>query len=612
MLRDAKLHQRTIVISLLDLKNAFGEISHNLIASAMRYHHIPETFIAFILNIYKHSQVAVSTGKDVTEFIDVKRGVLQEDPISPLLFNVCFNLLIRTITQPKFAQLGYIWGPNVDPFSTSCLQFADDSVIVSRDVKSAQTLINLYISWCNWAEMEARIDKCQSYGARKLDGMYTQFCPNLTIMDAPVPSVEIGGSFKYLGKVFSFNQNDEPAKFTLKTRLKELLDKTSSLEISPQMKLKVLRLYIPSQISFGLRIYNMSYTWIGQNLDALCINAVNDWLEMPRNTCTKEILELPRNKGGHDMCLPSTMAMKLRLSLRYNLQNNVNDDLRKIWQATFSEEPQIDGLVSGHENKQAALKELRTKTNTKNLDHVFGLKSQGRIFVTIIATFSKTTIKEWSAHVDSLPDHLFRFVRKACQQQLPTASNLQLWKKVPSDKCILCGARQTNKHVLNNCSAAGVLERYKRRHDHVLSILAQWIKDRVGIESVLFADLSNSNFKSPAEIFNSRRPDIVVQQNNRLVTLELTICHETNAATSRDYKMSKYMDLKNELLPGFANFKLTNHTIEITSLGFISDSAAFTKQINIDPMPGSIKQSLFKSTVSDSYSIYCSRNSLDS
>jgi len=74
-------------------------------------------------------------------------------------------------------------------------------------------------------------------------------------MDAPVPSVEIGGSFKYLGKVFSFNQNDEPAKLNLKTRLKELLDKTSSLEISPQMKLKVLRLYIPSQISFEYITY---------------------------------------------------------------------------------------------------------------------------------------------------------------------------------------------------------------------------------------------------------------------------------------------------------------------------------------------------------------------
>ena len=151
--------------------------------------------------------------------------------------------------------------------------------------------------------------------SEKLDGKYAQFRPNLTIMDVPVPSVEIDDSFKYLGKFFNFSTNDEPAKINLKTQLRELLDKTSSLDISPQMKLKILRLYIPSQISFDLRINNMSHTWIVQNLDSLVINAVNTWLDMPWNTCTKEVLELPRNSGGHDILLPSTMTMKLRLSL---------------------------------------------------------------------------------------------------------------------------------------------------------------------------------------------------------------------------------------------------------------------------------------------------------
>ena len=246
-----------------------------------------------------------------------------------------------------------------------------------------------------------------------------------------------------------------------------------------------------------------------------------------------------------------------------------------------------------------------------NLDHVFGLKSQGRILKTIIDTFSKSTIKDWSLRLDSLPDHLFRFIRKACQQQLPTASNLHLWKKVESDKCKLCCARQTNKHVLNNCNSIKVLERYKNRHDHVLSILAHWIKDRVRPDFELFVDLSDPDFKSPAEIFNNRRPDIVVKHNSRLITLELTICHETNAATSRDYKISKYSDLKNNLHSNFVNFKLTNHTIEITSLGLFSDSSPFTKQINIEPIPDSIKQAAFRSVVSNSFSIYCSRNSDD-
>ena len=353
----------------------------------------------------------------------------------------------------------------------------------------------------------------------------------------------------------------------------------------------------------------MSHTWIVQHLDTQIINAVNDWLEMPRNTCTQEILELPRNSGSHGMSLPSTMAMKLRLSLRFNLRSNVNEDLKTIWHITFSDEPQIDSLISGHHNKKSALKELRTEVNSRNLRHLFGLQLQGRCFSTIINNFSKSAINDWSSHLDFLPDHLFRFVRKACQQQLPTASNLQLWKKVQSDKCNLCGARQTNKHVLNNCSAVCVLEKYKRRHDRVLSILARWIKDQLRPDFVLFVDLSDPEFLSPSELFNSHRPDITVKQKNQLVTLELTICHETNVVTSRDFKVSKYTDLKQDLFPELSNYKISNHTIEITSLGFISDCASFTKQINIHPMPNSIKQAVFKSTVSDSYAIYCSQNS---
>ena len=37
----ARLKQRSVVISLLHLKNAYGEVHHNLIKSILVYHHIP-------------------------------------------------------------------------------------------------------------------------------------------------------------------------------------------------------------------------------------------------------------------------------------------------------------------------------------------------------------------------------------------------------------------------------------------------------------------------------------------------------------------------------------------------------------------------------------------
>ncbi|CAB4005875.1 Hypothetical predicted protein [Paramuricea clavata] len=49
LIKQAKKQQRSLTVSLLDLKNAFGEVHHRLISTVLQYHHIPEHFVnAFI------------------------------------------------------------------------------------------------------------------------------------------------------------------------------------------------------------------------------------------------------------------------------------------------------------------------------------------------------------------------------------------------------------------------------------------------------------------------------------------------------------------------------------------------------------------------------------
>ena len=43
IINKVRLKQRSVVITLLDLKNAFGEVHHNLIKSVLDYHHIPDS-----------------------------------------------------------------------------------------------------------------------------------------------------------------------------------------------------------------------------------------------------------------------------------------------------------------------------------------------------------------------------------------------------------------------------------------------------------------------------------------------------------------------------------------------------------------------------------------
>ena len=236
LMKDAKRNQRSIVVTLLDLKNAFGEINHKLIISALRYHHIPSEITNLIKNIYSNCQISIATGTQNTPLINVAKGVLQGDPCSPLIFNICFNPLMKLISQPKYEQLGYLWGPNARV--RSWLQFADDTTLISKNVKAAQSLIDLNVAWCKWSGMEIRTDKCITFGMRKQDSVYVQFQPNLTIDNEAIPQVESNRHFTYLGKQFDFDMKNESVKSNLHSKLSGLLKKNSRPKCVPATEIK--------------------------------------------------------------------------------------------------------------------------------------------------------------------------------------------------------------------------------------------------------------------------------------------------------------------------------------------------------------------------------------
>ena len=116
----------------------------------------------------------VSMANKATQLIRVERGVLQGDPCSPLLFNLCFNTLMLTLNQPIYRKLGFSWGTRLNRQERAWLQFADDAAIVASDNVCAQGLLNLFEAWCSWASMSIRLDKCTAFGMQKRNGVYVQ------------------------------------------------------------------------------------------------------------------------------------------------------------------------------------------------------------------------------------------------------------------------------------------------------------------------------------------------------------------------------------------------------------------------------------------------------
>ena len=98
--------QLNLVVTLIDLKNAFGEVDHKLLAEVLKYHKVPDHIITLITSLYTDYFISVATDSYLTSSVKVRRGVLQGDSLSPLLFNLIVNTLITTIKKEKLKCMG--------------------------------------------------------------------------------------------------------------------------------------------------------------------------------------------------------------------------------------------------------------------------------------------------------------------------------------------------------------------------------------------------------------------------------------------------------------------------------------------------------------------------
>jgi len=358
IMEDARKHSRSLIITLLDLKNAFGEVHHDLIRSSLRYHHVPDSFITLFNDIYSNATTSVAFNKKQTHDMKVNQGVLQGDPCSPLLFNICFNTLMKTLDQPRFKNLGFIWGPKSSMFEQSWLQYADDAVIISNNVHDTKLLLQIFNSWCHWSRMIIRLDKCCTFGMRKFDGLYQQFEPAIYLDNHIIPQIAIGESFVYLGKLFNFKMDNSLAKEKLFTKLKFLLKTTSDLKIRAQLKIKILLRYIHSQIINDLKLYDIKPTWIRQNLDKECYMYIRNWLKMPISASIKDLSSISTAKCGLGIPSFADLHEKLWLKKRYKMKFCAQPEFEAIWSETKDHHVGLDSIITHNMSMNSACIEI--------------------------------------------------------------------------------------------------------------------------------------------------------------------------------------------------------------------------------------------------------------
>ena len=228
----------------LDIKKAFDSVDHSKLLSVFADHKLPKSLGQLLNNMHKSNQTKLADIEG--DQIKIKRGVLQGDPLSPLIFNLVLNKACETIKNFQGIQLGT---KNINR-----LLFADDTVLMASNHYDLQEITDKYTESLKSYGLQINPRKCASVSIetdRKKKQWYVNEKPIIKIDGVLIKALKTNESYKYLGiKMTPMGPiSDAPDK------LQKMLDNIRSIPLKPQQKLFALR-----KIIFPRTLYNSIMT----------------------------------------------------------------------------------------------------------------------------------------------------------------------------------------------------------------------------------------------------------------------------------------------------------------------------------------------------------------
>ena len=128
MMEDARRKQKTLHLVWFDLRNAFGSVLYQLLWFSMRSMALAEEMLTIFKDIYEGSSFMVLSDVGETKEIPQERGVKQGCPLSPLVFNLVLEGLLRGIKASSTKRYSFS-----EDLQDKSLAYANDLVITSSE-----------------------------------------------------------------------------------------------------------------------------------------------------------------------------------------------------------------------------------------------------------------------------------------------------------------------------------------------------------------------------------------------------------------------------------------------------------------------------------------------
>ena len=236
-------------ILFMDTAKAFDSIDHCFIHEAIRRTGLPAWFSRLVVGLLHDVRVRPAFRGAGAHWIHIHRGVKQGCPLSPLLFVICYDVLLRRIASLDDA----------DPFAC-----ADDLAVASACFRSLWPVMCLVDAFRKASGLGINTDKTRIVSARSSD--IARYIRPTTIHEClqrcPWPDVLEAAAYKYLGILIG---RDVTVPDIYRVAIRSLCDRALTYlpvfrHLSHASRVLAFNVFIITKISYLVKFFHIPFT----------------------------------------------------------------------------------------------------------------------------------------------------------------------------------------------------------------------------------------------------------------------------------------------------------------------------------------------------------------
>ena len=604
MIHHAARHHRSIYIVTIDFKDAFGSVPHKLIKHNLLDIGFAKPFVKSIMSSYDHCCTKIVSNGGMSEAIPFGKGVKQGCPLSPTLFNICIEPLLRKLNDMAVVD-GYHWFNK----ATSVQAYADDIILFSDTEDGMCNLIKKVEEFCQFAgDMVINPKKCSSLSYVISNGARSTISSNFCIGNSDddsnlIENVNLQGFTPYLGLPLAAHVSRKKHHIFQKIlNMKHDVYKISSSSLKTTQVIDAIKRFILPKLDYELLI-NAAPTTKLEELDAFIRSCISK--KIGSHGLPTDWFYSSKKDGGLNLqsLIDRYNALKIRLyvGLRESQDGHIkrmiissdNDEMTFRDADLDPDSPFLNvpindsGCILG--KKHCGTSNLLNRTVKALHDIHFGLTHKNSTF-TLIPLDTSNHINEQhehytvnaknimkilmkviqSRHLNSLLTHplkghsfftllnsplsnffvnprscttdsIVNFAFKARLGSLFTGSLQHLSGQDESNRlCPRCNGIETQHHLLNGCQFRK--HEFTRRHDQIAKLLLTYLNDKQKVITHANQVVRGRDSERLEGQYSSLKPDIWWWNNNKLSIVEITVPY--GMKNDREGDFSTTLDLR--------------------------------------------------------------------